>query len=489
MRSDKLSWPAARWLLAVIVAAVGILAMPRLQYIGDPLAIRAAAANWINTGRIDVPEAVALSSGQRGQYYFQNPRNGRYYSKYGPLNTLSYLPVLSLEKRISGTLPLYNDGTVRTLLLNCQNIALSVVLALVLLELARLYCGRPVPALLWVLAGIYASFGWNYLRAQTAELLQWVLASCFFLFTLRLCRSRACSRWLFAAQISLVLLVLAKGVYALWGLVWLAVLFGCRCSVGVPRLRLRWWLTALLPLLLGAAVVLMCNYGKFGDIWASGYTQWERERNFFSGSLWAGLSGFLFSPDKSIFLYQPLLLLALWGWPEFCRRWRLEGAAVLLAFFLLLVFNSCTINWGGHWSYGPRYLLAVLTPLTLPVLLWAEEGSLKPKTGWAWAGMTVMSGLLLFSLWLQFQVNSLEYFTYYRAEAVLNACGARKAAEELRGLPFGIVNYQLKRFAQTDRLPHFVQTASREVTPTASAALQSELLRQIKGNWYWSDDR
>lgn len=474
-----------RWILAVIVVAAGVLCMPRLQYIGDPLAIRAAAVNWLNTGRIDVPEEIALASGQRGQYYFQNPVSGLYYSKYGPLNTLSYLPVLTLEKKLYGVLPLYNETPQRTWLLNWQNILLSVILALILLELAKQYCTKPSAALLWVLASLYASFGWNYLRAQTSELLQWVLASFFVLFSVRACRSEGARRYLYLAQLSLVLLVLTKGVYALWGITWAgiaAVLFKRGAS---GRRGWKWWIHSLLPLALGAVLVLGCNYFKFGDMWASGYTQWERERYFFRGNLWEGLCGFLFSPDKSIFIYQPLLLPALWFWSEFWKRWHVESVFVLSAFVMLWVCNSLTINWGGHWSYGPRYLLAVLTPLTLPALLLGEKAALN-WTGWKTRCISaVIASVLLFSVWMQFQVNSLEFFTYYRVEAVLKTCGAQRAAEELHCLPFGIVNYQLKRFARTDQLPYFVQTASQEVSPTVSAALQNELLKQIRDNWYF----
>ena len=484
--ASKCSWEATRWILAVIVVAVGIIAMPRLQYIGDPLAIRAAAVNLINTGRPDVPEAVAQSSGERGQYYYQNPRNGRYYSKYGPLNTAAYLPVLLAEKALYGALPLYDDTERRTLLLNTQNILGALLLALVLLEISRLYCTRPLLGLLWVLSSMYASFGWNYLRAQTAELLQWILASVFIWSVLSMWRQAGRAWTVYLAQLSLVLLILAKGVYALWGPVFVgtAVAIGWGYCDGQGRDK-RWWGRAFAPLLLGAAAVLLINYYKFGDMLASGYTQWERERYFFSGYLPDGLWGYLASIDKSIFLYQPLLLAAVWAWPSFWKRWRAEAILVLSSFVLLWCFNSCTINWGGHWSYGPRYLLAILTPLSLPALLVFECLCAARKTWQSWLGGIAVAGVLLFSLWMQCQVNSLEYFTYYRAEALLQSCQAPRALDELHKLPFGVLNYQLHRFADADRLPPFAQIAAQEVSPDVSASLQTQLLRLMRSNWYW----
>ena len=468
--------------------------MPRSQYIGDPLAIRAAAANWLNTGCWDVPASVAASSGQRGQYYYQNPRSGRYYSKYGPLNTIGYIPVLALERAWRGELPLYDPSSGRTLLLNLQNVLLSALLALVLLEISRLFCGRPWLGAVWVLASLYASFGWNYLRAQTSELLQWLLASAFLWAVFQAWRTRGGRGWLIGGQTALVLLVLTKGVYALWGLLWLLLLAALvrssrttESGEGGEPWTPRRWLEAAGPLFLGALAVLALNYWRFGDMLASGYTQWERERHFFSGNVLEGLWGFLFSPAKSIFLYQPLLLASLPCWPAFIKRWRLEGCLILLGFVSLWIFNSCTINWGGHWSYGPRYLLAVLTPLSLPSLLAGEYLRSHCRSRGARLLSAVLIGSLLFSLWMQLQVNSLEFFTYYRAEAVCEAYGTPQAAALLRRLPFGIVNYQLKRFAASDRLPYFVQEAARELPPDRSALLQLELLRQVQGNWYWSD--
>lgn len=504
------SWTTARLVLAIFVVAVGILSMPKLQYIGDPMAIRAAAAHWLNTGKPDVPSQVAESSGQRGQYYFQNPRNGRYYSKYGALNTVGYLPVLTLERSVTGHLPLYNETTARTLLLNAQNLALAVLIALILLEMARLYTDRPWLGMSWVLASLYASFGWNYLRAQTAEISQWLWASLFLYLVLRILRTSEVSvdasvsptasvdpidksntkLWV-GAQLALGVLFLLKGVYVLWGCIWLLVLVDLRRSRAVGTsddTRFPGGLWAWLPLGIGLALLLALNYYKFGDALASGYTQWERERHFFSGNVWQGMWGFLSDPAKSIFIYQPLLLVSLWGWRGFFRRWRRETLALLLAFITLFVLNSCTINWGGHWSYGPRYLLVVLTPLTLPALLVGE----RIIQGWQCLAVKlsalIVAVMLVVSLGLQTQVNALEYFTYYRVEAVLQACRAEQALDVLHRLPFGVVNYQLLRFKSEDVLPGFVQVASAEIEPDMVAPMQGQLLLLVRNNYYWQSD-
>ena len=497
MESPNKNWWRCRLIVALIVLVVGAASMPREQYIGDPLAIRAVAVQWLNHGEFFVPEEVALNSGQRGQYYFQNPRNGRYYSKYGPLNTLGYLPALAVERALTGELPLYNPGPARTLILNLNNILLSAILALLLLEIGRLYCAQPSLAAVWVLASLYGGFGWNYLRAQTSELAQWLWASAFMLGLLRCWRSRGAVRYQVLASVSLSLLILLKGVYALWGPI--LVVAGAalcarisKCSEGAKKAaplgglsRTRWLLYLALPLALGAIAVLAINYIKFGDALASGYTQWERERHFFQGNIWEGMWGFLVSPAKSIFIYQPLLLIAVWYWPQFWRRYKGEAALIPSCFATLWIFNSCTINWGGHWSYGPRYLLVILTPLSLSALMgiegwWQKRARLKFR-----ALLAALAVGLLFSGWLQCQVNALDYFTYYRVEAMVQACGSPRATSCLQRQPFGWVNFQLRRFAQSDRLPDFAQIVAQEAPPEVSSRLQSGLMGLVKDNYWW----
>ena len=204
--------------------------MPAEQYIGDPMAVRMATWSLLEEGRLDVPEALASTAGERGQYFVQNPETGRFYSKYGDLNTLGYVPAMLAEHFLLGRLDPVNNLPGRTTLLNLGNLLLSVVLALLLLALADLFTDKPAVSGLWVLSTLYATFGWNYLRAQTTELLQWTLATGFFLALFHLWRSRGAGRPLAACQGLLLLLLLTKLVYVLL----MPVLAAVACLAQVP---------------------------------------------------------------------------------------------------------------------------------------------------------------------------------------------------------------------------------------------------------------
>jgi hypothetical protein len=97
----------------------------------------------------------------------------------------------------------------------------------------------------------------------------------------------------------------------------------------------------------------------------------------FGSPIAKGLAGLLFSPGASLFLYSPVVLLAV---PALWRLWRedrptawLLGAPVVL---MLLLYAQLG-NWVGGRSYGGRYLVVVL-PLccaALPPWLAIVRGS------------------------------------------------------------------------------------------------------------------
>src|ERR1700739_3745796 len=87
--------------IVLIVAFVNFLTMPAEEYYGDASSVRIAAMTLINTGKWAVPGPSTF--GEKGQFFYQNAE-GNWYSKYGILNTLIYVPILQLEKAVTGKL-------------------------------------------------------------------------------------------------------------------------------------------------------------------------------------------------------------------------------------------------------------------------------------------------------------------------------------------------------------------------------------------------
>lgn len=86
--------------------------------------------------------------------------------------------------------------------------------------------------------------------------------------------------------------------------------------------------------------------------------------NWLDLPVWIGLYGNVLSPGKSVFLYAPPLILALFGSFPFIARhkwWALPFAGIPLLY--LLVYSTAA-DWYGGDSWGPRYLIPAV-PLLL----------------------------------------------------------------------------------------------------------------------------
>ncbi len=119
-----------------------------------------------------------------------------------------------------------------------------------------------------------------------------------------------------------------------------------------------------------SAVILWHNQMKTGSLFDSGY---QIPKGIFSGDLFAGLYGFLFSTGKSAFLYSPPLLLAILGVRTAWQRRRAETAFLAAILGISLVFNAKFRHWHADYCWGPRHLTA-LTPLAfLLAFPWLPE--------------------------------------------------------------------------------------------------------------------
>ncbi|MHB0875124.1 MAG: hypothetical protein ACYC5O_03660 [Anaerolineae bacterium] len=144
------------------------------------------------------------------------------------------------------------------------------------------------------------------------------------------------------------------------------------------------WRRAWPPLLafsLGLGSLLLAtglsNYVRFGNPLTSGYLPQES----FSGDLISGVAGLLVSPGKGLFLYAPVLLLAVAGWPRL-RRTNAAAAWLLLGVFAahVLVYGKWFM-WHGGYAWGPRFLLPALPFVALALApLWPR---------WRWPALAL----------------------------------------------------------------------------------------------------
>lgn len=151
------------------------------------------------------------------------------------------------------------------------------------------------------------------------------------------------------------------------------------------------------------------QYYRFGEFFSTYTGIVERqfrppgapEKFLFSYPFWKGFLGALFSADKSILLFDPLLaaliVLLVWNWRNLQRE--LKAVLTWLVFLLAtyLAFYAKYYFFGGGVAWGDRYVLLpvqLLCLFTVPLLL----ASARPLPGW---GRRALWAVVLFSTALQ----------------------------------------------------------------------------------------
>ncbi len=130
----------------------------------------------------------------------------------------------------------------------------------------------------------------------------------------------------------------------------------------------------LYPLFLWSLPVIICilgvfyyNFHRFGHFLETGYDKLpDGNPRAFTTPLSYGLAVLLFSPGKSLFLFNPLLLAFFIGIRPMFRRYRnLTGLILLSALLYLLTYAQWCRPEGGY-SWGPRLLIPVIPLLAVP---------------------------------------------------------------------------------------------------------------------------
>ena len=193
-------------------------------------------------------------------------------------------------------------------------------------------------------------------------------------------------------------LALLWGVYLLWigvrdtrpAVLWLSgVGFGCALLVrhelalamlpaglwillesqGNVRGAFRRTIPVAVPVAAAVLLTLYYNHVRFGNLWDTGYL---RDSTAAFGPVSTGLRGFVASPGRSLFLFAPVTVLGLAAFPSIWRRDRATALLLGGTVVVLTLFYASQLYWDADRSYGPRYLVAILPFLCLPLTPWFD---------------------------------------------------------------------------------------------------------------------
>jgi hypothetical protein len=166
------------------------------------------------------------------------------------------------------------------------------------------------------------------------------------------------------------------------------------------------------------------RFGSFTNTYVSVFAREQRLQdptlppNFpWSTPFHVGFLGALFKPEKSIFLFDPLLMLAILLlvllWKRLTPEMRAYGVTSLLLLLGYITFYARYTYWAGDFAWGDRYVstaveLAAL--IAVPLLLRYREN----LRGWFWRAAMVLIAVSLviqvasLAFWLPLEIYQME---------------------------------------------------------------------------------
>jgi len=223
-------------------------------------------------------------------------------------------------------------------------------------------------------------------------------------------------------RVTTVLDIVAAAVFVAL-LLWMQQVRGCDL-----RARLWSYVQGAVPCYaMGVLVDRIYQYERFGSFWNTYMSVFASEQHRLNPGLdpsfpWTtplhvGILGPLISPEKSLFLFDPLLVLALllavFLWPRLAP----EVKAYLLAGFVLIalyiLFYATYFDWSGDFAWGDRYTATaaqLVAFMSVPLLLRhrADMGRVLWTTGIALLAASVLIQVASVMFWCPLEIYQME---------------------------------------------------------------------------------
>jgi hypothetical protein len=184
-------------------------------------------------------------------------------------------------------------------------------------------------------------------------------------------------------------------------------------SKNKKKTALKWFTAGAL----GTAVFLIplggYNYLRFGSVFENGYNIASADMfggiGAFEGNPLYSVSALFFSPGKSLFLYNPVLLLLPFCFLNFYKKNRSVALATFFAVSANLIFNGFHTTWAGDYAWSSRYQASIIPFLILPLACLFEKRSKIVKgisLGIIVISMIIQISSVIYSFHLEFVQNS-----------------------------------------------------------------------------------
>jgi hypothetical protein len=289
------------------------------------------------------------------------------YATYGVAVSVLLLPLVA-----TGQLLFHDGGRLTSLFQPAVTAATVVVVALVAREIRCSWRTSLGVALLYG----FGTLAWVYSNILFSEPLV-ALATVVAVLGLLRFRHEGSHRWLAATGGAVALAVLGRTdsvVVTMLPLSGFALVAVLRAS---PSWRVRVRALAAYGLPVAAAILIVLGYDwiRYGSGLRTGYL--VPGAGFTFPFVW-GFLGLLASPGAGLFVFTPVLTLAVLGFPGFVRRHASAASLVGCLVGARLLFYASWWGWDGGDSWGPRFLVPVLPLLILPLVFVPRRVALRP---------------------------------------------------------------------------------------------------------------
>ena len=362
-------------------------------------------------------------------------REGRLYSWYGIGQSLLMLPADLLGTWIAhwSILSDYGDDpAVRSIVVSyITNIVVNILTALIAFRLLRQLRFGMKESVAGVLALIFCTTHLHYTQNMMENNYIMLLTLTGFSFqyewlrvdSLRALFTGSCALGLnLLTRLTTGLDLIAGGIFVL-----LALWFEGARGRGLCR-RLIAYSKVAVPVYIFFLVVdrayQFYRFGSFANTYVAIFAREQRQMdptlpaNFpWSTPFHAGFFGPLFQPEKSIFLFDPLLVLAIFLlallWKRLTPEVRAYGSTSLLLLLAYISFYARYTYWSGDFAWGDRYVstaVELVTFVAVPLLMRYRErlGRTIWGAGWVLIVASLIIQLASLAFWLPLEIYQME---------------------------------------------------------------------------------
>ena len=345
-------------LLFLLVFAATLLTSRGLIVSSDGRSMYEVAKSIVDEHDVSIERGVTVAG-----------RNGASYSPYGLGLSLASLGPYLVARTIAEAFGL-RPQLAETAVASMMPVIVGL-LAVALFQLGQQLGGGVVTSLLIALGSIFGT----YLVPYTKDFFSEPLATLF-------------------VVVAVYQMEKGKGALAAWALAGAAI----TRPQFLALYPLFWWVLwrhggghagwrSGTPLVLAVLLTLSYNYLRFGQLTEFGYAG-----QGFTTPLLTGMRGLLFHPQKSVFLFAPVVIALPFAFASLRRPH--PAAFWFLVGNLAITFGISAMwwAWGGGWVWGPRLLLPAVIPAMAVLAPWLHRG---PRWRTLLVALTLIAGFLV----------------------------------------------------------------------------------------------